>query len=89
MQDRYSVFDFEPRLPSNMLHAILVSVEFKITSYTRLVSDLKGNHLHAIISGFYVGDTPSINTVYDFHRRLWSSSDKNLTNVIHPPKEKN
>ena len=32
MQDRYSVFSPEPRLPSDMLRAILVSVEFKITS---------------------------------------------------------
>lgn len=58
MKDRYSVFGPEPRLPSDMLRTILVSVEFKITSYTRLASDLKENHLHAIISGFYVGDTP-------------------------------
>ena len=55
MQDRYSVFGPEPRLPSDMLRSILVSVEFKITSYTRLASDLKENYLHTIISGFYVG----------------------------------
>ena len=41
MQDRYSVFGPEPRLPSDMLRAILVSVEFKITSYTRFASDQK------------------------------------------------
>ena len=34
MQDRYSSFGPEPRLPSDMLRAILVAVEFKITSYT-------------------------------------------------------
>ena len=39
MQDRYSVFGPEPRLPSDMLRAILVSVAFKITSYTKLASD--------------------------------------------------
>src|SRR5699024_8423412 len=50
MQDRYSVFGPEPRFPSDMLRAILVSVEFKITSYTRLAADLKENRLHAIIS---------------------------------------
>ena len=88
MQDRYSVFNPEPRLPSDMLRTVLVSVEFKITSYTRLASDLKGNHLHAIISGFYVSDTPGVGTFYDFHRRLWLSSDKNLTNAVHPPKVK-
>ena len=88
MYDRYSVFGPEPRLPSDMLRSILVSVEFKITSYTRLASDLKENHLHAIISGFYVGNTPGVGTFYDFHRRLWLSSDKNLTNAVHPPKVK-
>ena len=70
MQNRYSIFGPEPRLPSDILRAILVSVEFKITSYTKLASDLKENHLHAIISGFYVDDTPGICTFYDFHRRL-------------------
>lgn len=43
MQDRYSVFGPEPRLPSDMLRSILVSVAFKITSYTKLASDLKRN----------------------------------------------
>jgi len=37
MQDRYSVFGPEPRFTSDMLRSILVSVEFKITSYTRFV----------------------------------------------------
>ena len=71
MQDRYSVFGPEPRFSSDMLRAILVSVEFKITSYTRFAADLKENYLHAIISGFSVGDTPGVGTFYDFHRRLW------------------
>ena len=88
MHDRYSSFGPEPRLPSDMLRAILVSVEFKITSYTRLAADLKENPLHAIISGFSVGDTPGVGTFYDFHKRLWMSSAKNLSNAIHPPKEK-
>ena len=88
MRDRYSAFGPEPRLPSDMLRAILVSVEFKITSYTRFASDLKENHLHAIISGFTVGDTPGVGTFYDFHKRLWLSDNKNLSNAIHPPKEK-
>ena len=71
-----------------MLRSILVSVEFKITSYTILAFDLKENHLHAIISGFYVGNTPGVGTFYDFRRRLWLSSDKNLTNAVHPLKVK-
>ncbi len=35
MQDRYSDFGPEPRLPSDMLRSILLSVEFKVTSYTK------------------------------------------------------
>ncbi len=88
MQDRYSVFGPEPRLPSDMLRALLVSVEFKITSYTRFAADLKENHLHAIISGFSVGDTPGTGTFYDFHKRLWLSDNKNLSVALRPPKEK-
>ena len=84
MQDRYSVFGPEPRLPSDMLRAILVSVAFKITSYTRFAADLKENHLHAIISGFMVGDTPGVGTFYDFLNRLWDSDENNLTPHIHP-----
>lgn len=60
MKDRYSVFGPEPRLPSDMLRAILVSAAFKITSYTRFAADLKENLLHAIISGFFVGDTQAL-----------------------------
>ena len=88
MKDRYSALGPEPRLPSDMLRSILVSVEFKITSYTRFAADLKENHLHAIVSGFEVGDTPGVGTFYDFHKRLWLSESKNLSNVNHPPKEK-
>ena len=88
MQDRYSVFGPEPRLPSDMLRSILVSVEFKITSYTRFSSDLKENHFHAILSGFSVGDTPGVGTFYDFHRRLWLSDNKNISSACHPPKMK-
>ena len=88
MQDRYSCFGPEPRLPSDMLRSILVSVQFKITSYTRFAADLKENHLHAIISGFTVGDTPGTGTFYDFHKRLWVSDDKNISNPLHPPKQK-
>lgn len=62
MKDRYSVFGPEPRLPSDMLRAILVSAAFKITSYTRFAADLKETPLHAIISGFFVGDTPGVGT---------------------------
>ena len=88
MQDRYSSFSPVPRLPSDMLRSVLLSVKFKITSYTKWASDLKENHLHAILSGFQVGDTPGVGTFYDFFSRLWLSDKNNITESIHPPKEK-
>lgn len=88
MQDRYSKSGPEPRLPSDMLRSILVSVEFKLTSYTRFASNLKENFLHAVISGFTVGDTPGVGTFYDFHKRLWLSSQNNLSDPVHPSKTK-
>lgn len=88
MADRYSDFDPAPRLPSDMLRSILLSVEFKVTSYTRWAADLKENHLHAILSGFPVGDTPGVGTFYDFLSRLWLSDKNNLSDPVHPPKEK-
>lgn len=87
MQDRYSSFGPVPRLPSDMLRSVLLSVEFKITSYTKWASDLKENHLHAILYGFQVGDTPGVGTFYDFFSRLWLSDKNNITEPIHPPKE--
>ena len=40
--------------------------------------------LYAILSGFSVGDTPSIGTFYDFFSRLWASDSNNLS-----PQERN
>lgn len=88
MQDRYSVFGPEPRLPSDMLRSVLVSVEFKVVSYTKWAADLKENYLHAIISGFPVGDTPGVGTFADFFSRLWISGKNNLSDPVHVPKEK-
>lgn len=88
MQDRYSVFGPEPRLPSDMLRSVLVSVEFKVVSYTKWAADLKENHLHAIISGFPVGDTPGVGTFADFFSRLWISGKNDLSDPVHVPKEK-
>lgn len=88
MAGRYSHFGPKPRLPSDMLRSILLSVEFKIPSYTKWASDLKENFLHAILSGFSVGDTPGVGTFYDFQSRLWLSKKNNLSDPIHPPKDK-
>lgn len=88
MQDRYSVFGPEPRLPSNMLRSYLLSIKCKVTSITTWASDLKQNHLHAILSGFPVGDTPGTGTFYDFFDRLWLSDSDNISDPLHPPKQK-
>ena len=88
MWDRYSNFGPAPRLPSDMLRSILLSVEFKVTSYTKWSADLKENHLHAILSGFPVGDTPGTGTFYDFQSRLWLSEEDNLSPKARSPKEK-
>ena len=88
MADRYSDFGPALRLPSDILRSILLSVEFKVTSYTKWAADLKENHLHAILSGFSVGNTPGVGTFYDFQNRLWMSDKNNLSDPVHPPKEK-
>lgn len=86
MQDRYSVFGPKPRLPSCMLRSILLSMEFKITSYTQWAKQLKLNPLYAILSGFEFGDTPGVGTFYDFIRRLWMSDDENFSPHERQPK---
>ena len=88
MQDRYSAFGPEPRLPSDLLRSLLVSVEFQVVSYTKWAAELKVNHLYAILSGFLVGDTPGVGTFADFFSRLWLSDKNNLSDPAHPPKEK-
>ena len=88
MQDRYSVFGPEPRLPSNMLRSYLLSIKYKVTSITAWASDLKQNHLHAILSGFTVRDTPGVSTFYDFFDRLWFSDKNNISDPVYPPKQK-
>jgi len=60
MQDRYSSFGPQPRLPSDMLRSYLLSMKFKVTSLTSWAASLKQNYLYAILSGFTVGDTPGV-----------------------------
>ncbi len=71
-----------------MLRSILLSVEFKVFSYTKWAAGLKENHLHAILSGFSIGDTLGTGTFYDFLGRLWLFDKDNLSDPAHPPKEK-
>ena len=88
MQDRYSKYGPPPRLPSDLLRSYLLSLMFKVTSITLWASQLKQNHLYAILSGFTVGDTPGIGTFYDFFDRCWDSDKNNISNPVHTPKEK-
>ena len=62
MQDRYSVFGPQPRLPSDMLRSYLLSMKSKVPSLTSWASSLKQNYLYAILSGFMAGDTPGVGT---------------------------
>ena len=50
MADRYSIFGPAPRLPSCMLRSVMLSIEFKVTSFTEWSRQLKINPLYAIIS---------------------------------------
>lgn len=88
MQDRYSSFGPKPRFPSDMLRSYRLSPKVKITSVTVWASTLKQNHLYAILSSFSVGDTPGVGTFYDFFDRLWLSDNNNLSESVHPPKQK-
>ena len=62
MQDRYSFFGPQPRLPSDMLRSYLLSMKSKVPSLTSWASSLKQNYLYAILSGFMAGDTPGVGT---------------------------
>ena len=88
MQDRYSKYGPPPRLPSDLLRSYLLSMKFKVTSITSWASQLKQNCLYAILSGFTVGDTPGVGTFYDFFSRIWDSDKNNISDPVHPPKEK-
>ena len=88
MKSKYSVFGPKPRTPSCMQRSYMLSIDFKITSITDWVAELKINPLCAIISGFEFGDTPGVGTFYDFFNRLWDFDDDNLNPHEHPIKER-
>ena len=86
--DKYSVFGPKPRTPSFMQRSILLSIDFKVTSFTDWAAQLKINPLYAILSGFEFGDTPGVGTFYDFINRLWNSDSDNFSTHEHPLKSK-
>ena len=71
-----------------MQRSILLSIDFKVTSFTDWAAQLKINPLFAILSGFEFGDTPGVGTFYDFINRLWNSEDNNFSPHEHPLKSK-
>jgi hypothetical protein len=88
MYDRYSFFGPQPRLPSDMVRSIMLSLVFKKTSFTSWSEELKINPLAAIISGFHPDDTPGVGTFYDFCDRLWMSDKDNLSDHAQPLKKR-
>ena len=88
MQSKYSIFGPKPRTPSCMQRSYLLSIDFKVTSLTDWVAQLKINPLYAILSGFEFGDTPGVGTFYDFLSRVWDSDENHLSSHIHPLKVK-
>lgn len=70
MQECYSVFGPEPRLPSCMLRSYLLALKLKVTSITVWCRMLRETPLYAILSGFHFDDTPGIGTFYDFFSRI-------------------
>lgn len=88
MQDCYSVFGPEPRLPSCMLRSYLLALKLKVTSITVWCRMLKETPLYAILSGFPFGDTPGVGTFYDFFSRIWKDDPNNLSPKDRFPKMK-
>ena len=52
MRDKYYKFGPAPRTPYSMQHSYLLSIDFKVTSITDWVVQLKINPSYAILSGF-------------------------------------
>ncbi len=88
LRSKYSKYAPKPRVPSCMHRSYLLSIDFKVTSITDWVAQLKINPLYAILSGFVFGDTPGVGTFYDFFDRLWASDENHLSPNIHPLKLK-
>ncbi len=88
MQECYSVFGPQPRLPSCMLRSYLLALKLKVTSITVWCRMLCETPLYAIFSGFSVGDIPGVGTFYDFFTRLWKDASGNISPKDRFPKMK-
>ncbi len=83
MMSKYSKYGPIPRTPSCMQRSYLLSIDFKVSSITDWVSQLKINPLYAILSGFEIDNTPGVGTFYDFFSRLWNAEENNLNSHNH------
>ena len=88
MQECYSVFGPEPRLPSCMLRSYLLALKLKVTSITVWCRMLRETPLYAILSGFPFGDTSGVGTFYDFFSRIWQDDSNHLSPKDRFPKMK-
>ena len=88
MQECYSVFGPQPRLPSCMMRSYLLALKLKVTSITDWCRMLRETPLYALLSGFPFGDTPGVGTFYDFFSRIWNDATNNLSPKDRFPKRK-
>ena len=85
MQECYSIFGPEPRLPSCMLRSYLLALKLKVTSITQWCRMLKESPWYSILSGFTVGDPPGVGTFYDFFTRVWKSDSEPFSASMEEP----
>ena len=88
MQECYSVFGPQPRLPSCMMRSYLLALKLKVTSITDWCRMLRETPLYALLSGFPFGDAPGVGTFYDFFSRIWNDATNNLSPKDRFPKRK-
>src|SRR5579875_2686125 len=74
--------------PADILRSYLLMLQVGCISVTKWVDELRRVPLYAIISGFIPGHTPGVGTFYDFFTRLWPSTNRHLTGLLKPKRNK-
>lgn len=88
MQECYSVFGPEPRLPSCMLRSYLLALKLKVTSITVWCRMLRETPLYAILSGFHFGVLPVSGLFMISFPRIWQDGGDHLSPKDRFPKMK-
>jgi len=79
LQDCYDPKGPKPRDPASMFRSFLIFLMTKPEiGITEWVKEMKRVPYYAILSGFQPVNIPGVGTFYDFFKRLWASSEKNL-----------